>query len=77
LGDGLELGNRIATRSSPDGMEAFWSTLRNELIYRRHFTTRAQATSGIFDDIERFYNRRRRHSSLGYQSPLDYESNLN
>ena len=58
-------------------MEAFWSTLKNELIHRRHFTTRAQATAAIFDYIERFYNRRRRHSSLGYQSPLDYESNLN
>jgi transposase InsO family protein len=58
-------------------MEAFWSTLKNELVHRRHFTTRAQATSAIFDYIERFYNRRRRHSSLGYQSPLDYESNLN
>jgi putative transposase len=57
-------------------MEAFWSTLKNELVHRRHFTTRAQATSAIFDYIERFYNRRRRHSSLGYQSPLDYESNL-
>jgi transposase InsO family protein len=58
-------------------MEAFWSTLKNELVHRRHFTTRVQATSAIFDYIERFYNRRRRHSSLGYQSPLDYESNLN
>jgi len=58
-------------------MEAFWSTLKNELIYRRHFTTRAEATSAIFDYIETFYNRRRMHSSLGYQSPLDYESNLN
>jgi putative transposase len=58
-------------------MEAFWSTLKNELVHRRHFATRAQATSAIFDYIERFYNRRRRHSSLGYQSPLDYESNLN
>jgi len=58
-------------------MEAFWSTLKNELIYRRHFTTRAEATSAIFDYIETFYNRRRIHSSLGYQTPLDYESNLN
>jgi len=58
-------------------MEAFWSTLKNELVHRCHFTTRAQATSAIFDYIERFYNRRRRHSSLGYQTPLDYESNLN
>jgi putative transposase len=58
-------------------MEAFWSTLKNELIHRRHFTTRAEATTAIFDYIETFYNRRRIHSSLGFQSPLDYESNLN
>lgn len=57
--------------------EAFSSTLKNELIHRHHFATRAQATTAIFDYIESFYNRRRIHSSLGYQSPLDYESNLN
>jgi transposase InsO family protein len=58
-------------------MEAFWSTLKNELVHRRHFATRAEARTAIFDYIEAFYNRTRRHSSLGYQSPLDYESTLN
>jgi len=58
-------------------MEAFWSTLKNELVHRRRFATRAQARTAIFDYIEAFYNRTRRHSSLGYQSPLDYESTLN
>lgn len=58
-------------------MEAFWSTLKNELVYRRHFATRDQARTAIFDYIEVFYNRSRRHSSLGYQSPLDYETSLN
>ena len=58
-------------------MEAFWSSLKNELVHRRHFTTRAAARTAIFDYIEAFYNRTRRHSSLGYQSPLDYESTLN
>jgi putative transposase len=57
-------------------MEAFWSTLKNELIHRYRFTTRAQARTAIFDYIEVFYNRSRRHSALGYQSPLAYESNL-
>ncbi len=57
-------------------MEAFWSTLKLELIYRRHFATRHAATTAIFAYIEGFYNRRRLHSSLGYQSPLDFESNL-
>ena len=58
-------------------MEAFWSSLKNELVHRRHFATRAEARTAIFDYIEAFYNRTRRHSSLGYQSPLDYESTLN
>ena len=58
-------------------MESFWSTLKHELIYRCRWATRAQATTVIFDYIEGFYNRTRLHSALGYQSPLDYESNLN
>jgi len=58
-------------------MESFWSTLKNELIYRRIFATRAEARTAIFDYIEGFYNRSRRHSALGYKSPLAYESNLN
>lgn len=57
-------------------MEAFWSTLKNELVHRCHFATRAQAATAIFDYIESFYNRSRMHSALGYQSPLDYETNL-
>ncbi len=58
-------------------MEAFWSTLKHELVYRRQFHTRDDATTAIFDYVEGFYNRTRLHSSLGYKSPLDYESNLN
>jgi len=57
-------------------MEAFWSSLKNELIHRRRFLTREEARTAIFDYIESFYNRTRLHSALGYQSPLDYESNL-
>jgi transposase InsO family protein len=56
-------------------MEAFWSTLKHELVYRRDFRTRTEATTAIFDYIESFYNRVRLHSALGYQSPLDYEAN--
>jgi putative transposase len=55
-------------------MESFWSTLKHELIYRRRFPTRAAATTAIFAFIERFYNRVRLHSSLDYQSPLDFET---
>ena len=57
-------------------MEAFWSSLKNELVHRRRFLTREEARIAIFDYIESFYNRTRLHSALGYQSPLDYESNL-
>lgn len=58
-------------------MESFWSTLKNELIHRTRFATRLEAKRAIFDYIEVFYNRQRLHSSIGYNSPLDYESNLN
>jgi transposase InsO family protein len=58
-------------------MESFWSTLKHELVYRRKFATRAEATTAIFDYIEGFYNRTRLHSALGFKSPLDYESSLN
>ena len=55
--------------------ESFFSTLKTELIYRQAWPTRAAARSAVFEYIEAFYNRRRLHSSLGYRSPLEYESN--
>ena len=60
-------------------MESFWSTLKEELVHRTHFESRAQAASAIFDYIEIFYNRERLHSALGYLSPVEFEkqSNLN
>lgn len=58
-------------------MESFWSTLKLELIYRRVFPTRCQARQEIFDYIETFYNRQRIHSALGYQSPVDFETQNN
>ena len=58
-------------------MESFWSTLKHELIYRRHFKTRAEARQAIFEFIEVFYNRQRLHSSLGYRSPIDFEDQNN
>lgn len=57
-------------------MESFWSTLKHELVYRRPLATRAQARQQIFEWIEVFYNRTRLHSSLGYQSPVDFENQL-
>lgn len=58
-------------------MESFWSSLKIELVYRTTFETQAQARNAIFDYIEGFYNRSRRHSSLGYLSPVDFENKNN
>jgi putative transposase len=58
-------------------MESFWSTLKHELVYRRHFKTHAEARRAIFEFIEVFYNRRRLHSALGYRSPIDFENQNN
>lgn len=58
-------------------MESFWSSLKRELVHRVHFATRAQALAAIFEWIEIFYNRERLHSALGYQSPVDFETQLN
>jgi putative transposase len=54
-------------------MESFFGTLKTELIHHRHYATRAEARTDIFEFIEAFYNRFRRHSALGYQSPINYE----
>jgi transposase InsO family protein len=55
-------------------MEAFWSTLKLELIYRREFEDSGQLRQALFDYIEVFYNRQRLHSSLGYQTPTAFET---
>ena len=54
-------------------VESFFSTLKWELIYLTDYPTRHQARLEIFEYIEAFYNRKRRHSSLGYLSPWEYE----
>jgi len=53
--------------------ESFWKTLKVELIYREVFRTREAAQLSIFEYIESFYNKRRLHSALGYQSPEQFE----
>jgi len=55
-------------------MESFWHTLKNELTHRHHYQTRAEAQQSIFSYIEVFYNRIRRHSTIGYLSPLAFEN---
>jgi putative transposase len=54
-------------------MESFFHTLKTELVHHRHYATREQARSDIFAYIEGFYNRTRRHSAIGYISPVEME----
>ncbi len=54
-------------------MESFFATLKKELCHHEDYHTRAEARASIFEYIEAFYNPRRRHSSLGYVSPAEYE----
>lgn len=55
-------------------MESCFATVKTERVHRRRYLTRAEVTHDLFDYIEGFYNRRRRHSSLGYQCPVDFEA---
>ena len=57
-------------------MESFFSTLKTERTARKVYQTRDQARADVFDYIERFYNLRRRHSTLGYVSPIAYEDKM-
>jgi len=58
-------------------MESFWATLKTEAFEGRTFPTRAAARLVIFEYVEAFSNRVRLHSALGYQSPVDFENQLN
>jgi putative transposase len=54
-------------------MESFFSSLKTERVGKKVYRTRAQAKADVFDYIECFYNPTRRHSTLGYVSPIDFE----
>ena len=53
--------------------ESFFHTLKVELIHGKTYNTRQQAKTAIFEYIEVFYNRQRRHSALGYRTPVECE----
>ena len=55
-------------------VETVFKTIKSELIWRTAFTSRDQASKAIGQYIEGFYNPRRRHSSLGYKSPMAFET---
>ena len=54
-------------------MESFFSSLKTERTARKTYRTRDEARADVFDYIERFYNTKRRHSTIGYLSPMDFE----
>ena len=55
-------------------MESFFSTLKTERLGRRQYRTRDELRADVFDYIERFYNPKRRHSTIGYISPVQFEN---
>ena len=54
-------------------MESFFSSLKTERTARKVYRTRDEAKADVFDYIERFYNQKRRHSTIGYMSPMEFE----
>jgi putative transposase len=58
-------------------MESFFGTLKTELVHGERYRRRLEAKLSIFEYVEVFYNRQRRHSALGYRSPEQYEGLLN
>ena len=54
-------------------MESFFSSLKTERTARKTYRTRDDARADVFDYIERFYNAKRRHSTIGYRSPMEFE----
>jgi putative transposase len=54
-------------------MESFFSSLKTERVARKVYRTRNEAKADVFDYIERFYNPKRRHSTIGYMSPVEFE----
>lgn len=55
---------------------SFFATLERELLNRRRFKTQTEARMAVFEWLEGWYNPHRRHSSLGYLSPVNYERRL-
>jgi putative transposase len=54
-------------------MESFFSSLKTERVGRKVYRSRDEARADVFDYVERFYNPTRRHSTIGYKSPIDFE----
>ena len=65
---------RVASSVDNTMMESFWSTMQRELLDTRRWTSQEQLASAIFEWIEAWYNPRRRHTSLGMLSPVEFEA---
>jgi len=65
---------RKATCYDNAAMESFFHTLKVELVHRERYTTRRTAKSKIFEYIETYYNRQRKHSAIGYKIPMQFEN---
>lgn len=79
----LMTGNGVPCSMSQSGnvwdnaeMESFFPSLKTERIARKTYRTRNQARADVFDNVERFYNTTRRHSTLGYLSPWTAKGTL-
>ena len=55
-------------------MESFFHTLKSELVMHCDYKTRGEARASLFDYMEVFYNRQRRHSTINYVAPLTFEA---
>jgi transposase InsO family protein len=64
---------RVASSVDNSMIESFWSTMQRELLDQSSWQTPEQLGTAIFEWIEAWYNPRRRHTSLGMLSPVDYE----
>ncbi len=53
--------------------ESFFKTMKTEMVYHKEFKTKSEAKLAVFEYIEGWYNRQRRHSILGYLTPCQYE----
>lgn len=65
---------RVASSVDNSMIESFWSTMQRELLDTQRWATKAELASAIFEWIEAWYNPRRRHSSLGMLSPVEFEA---
>jgi Integrase core domain len=69
-------GSPIGDVWDNSAIESFFSSLKTERCNRKVYSTRDQAKADVFDYIERFYNTRRRHSTIGYLSPVEFEHSM-